>query len=835
MKKTIIKLSLLSLLLMLFCRNASAQSDIVKEYLHYGPFEVRTPLMIDTVDINKKKFDVKALMTESLPVAAYSGKGDVVKTDEEGTLIINPQKQGYAIGLLTFYLDAPVFCTPELTIKGLPDAAELYLNEKKENLKNGSAKLTLEPVRHELVIKYIAEPNKEYKVKATISDPKGLTPAATTNPSKRYSIYDAVNGRRIQSANISPDGKYYLVHYYDVLPTGKRTENIVLIDSKSNKQTTLKHTGLRWMPTTGKLFYVSESAQGLNLVTVDPSSLEEEVIAWGLPTKQFTISPTEDFIIFSKPDIGPAEKGEVKQVLDPSDRSRSWRNRSSLYRHNLLSGVTERLTFGNTSNSLQDISQDGRYLLFGSWHSDYSDTPFTCMTFCTLDMQTMKADTIVINDRDANRMLFSPDGKELLVLASANAFGGIGANVPEGRIINSYDKQLFLYNIADRKAKALTKDFDPSVKSFIWSDYDNLIYITAENEDRVSLYSINPIKEQITAIATTEDVVSSLSLSRATPELLYYGSGLSNTYRLYTINLKKKQEQLLDDVSAKTLKDVRFGEAGDWNFTSSEGDLIKGRYYLPADFDANKKYPMIVYYYGGTNPTTRRLEGHYSPHIFAGMGFVVYILQPSGTTGFGQEFSSRHVNAWGKRTADEIIEGTTKFCDEHSFVDRKKVGCVGASYGGFMTMYLQTVTDIFAAAISHAGISNISAYWGEGLSGHSYSAIASAGSYPWNAEWLYAGQSPLYNADKINTPLLLLHGTADTNVPVGQSYEMFVALKILKKDVALVVVEGENHGIMKYDNRIKWSNTMYAWFCKWLKDRPEWWESLYPEKELLER
>ena len=114
---------------------------------------------------------------------------------------------------------------------------------------------------------------------------------------------------------------------------------------------------------------------------------------------------------------------------------------------------------------------------------------------------------------------------------------------------------------------------------------------------------------------------------------------------------------------------------------------------------------MIVYYYGGTSPTNRALEMRYSMHMYAALGYVVYTLNPSGTTGFGQEFAARHVNAWGLKTADEIIQGTKLFCKEHSFVNEKKIGCIGASYGGFMTQYLQTRTDIFAAAISHAGIS----------------------------------------------------------------------------------------------------------------------------------
>ena len=115
---------------------------------------------------------------------------------------------------------------------------------------------------------------------------------------------------------------------------------------------------------------------------------------------------------------------------------------------------------------------------------------------------------------------------------------------------------------------------------------------------------------------------------------------------------------------------------------------------LPPSFDPNKKYPLIVYYYGGTTPTTRGITSPYCAQLFASRDYVVYVIQPSGAIGYGQEFSARHVNAWGERTADEIIEGTKKFCAAHPFVNDKRIGCLGASYGGFMTMYLQTKTDI---------------------------------------------------------------------------------------------------------------------------------------------
>jgi dipeptidyl aminopeptidase/acylaminoacyl peptidase len=91
-------------------------------------------------------------------------------------------------------------------------------------------------------------------------------------------------------------------------------------------------------------------------------------------------------------------------------------------------------------------------------------------------------------------------------------------------------------------------------------------------------------------------------------------------------------------------------------------------------------------------------------------------------------------------------------------------------------------------------------------------------------------QSPLFNADKIATPLLLLHGTADTNVPVGESTQLYTALKLLGKEVEYIQIQDQNHHIMNYGIRILWTKTILAWFDRWLKRQPDWWLHLYPNK-----
>jgi len=319
-------------------------------------------------------------------------------------------------------------------------------------------------------------------------------------------------------------------------------------------------------------------------------------------------------------------------------------------------------------------------------------------------------------------------------------------------------------------------------------------------------------------------------LAKDVPLAVGVGQSVSYPSTAFKVDLRNGTTTTLDNPMKPVVEQLQLGKVQDWNFNSKKGDNIKGRVYYPYNFNKDKKYPAIVYYYGGTTPVSRTFDGRYPFHLYATMGYVVYVLQPSGTIGFGQKFSARHVNAWGEYTADEIIEGVGKFCDEHPFIDRAKIGCIGASYGGFMTMYLQTRTDIFAAAVSHAGISDVTSYWGEGYWGYSYNALAAADSYPWNNQELFVGHSPLFSADKINTPLLLLHGDADTNVPPGESIQMFTALKILGKPVELITVAGENHHILDYDKRIRWNNSIFAWFAKWLQDDEDWWNEMYPKK-----
>ena len=637
---------------------------------------------------------------------------------------------------------------------------------------------------------------------------------------------DILNGERVSSVQLSNGGTYVLEHF--TVTDGPKTKRHSFVRRCADGVQVARFDSLRveWMPRTEALM----RQKGDTLYKIDPVSGEESILVTGFPKGRVTMSPTEDYLIISRILKGPREDPDVFRILEPEDRQPGWRDRSYQVRFNIASGDTLRLTCSPYGTRLMDISDDGSKLLLSSSRSRLAKRPTTVTDYIIMDAATGKADTLLRNAEFLEGAVFSPDARSILVKASPEAFGGIGEHLLPGQTSSMTFGVLYKVDVASGKVKPLTDRIPQSVNSFDWCRDDGRIYFSAEDRDYQRLYRIGTCLRKVEQLPAQEELVTSWSVHGG--RLAYVGQGASNSNRAWLSDVKKGNSTLLDDSSAAILDGIELGDVVEWNFGNSRGDTIYGRYYLPPHFDPSKKYPMVVNYYGGCSPTGRTFESRYPQHLYAAQGYVVYVVQPSGATGFGQEFASRHVNTWGAGGAEDIIEGVQKFCEAHPWVDKDRIGCIGASYGGFMTQYLITRTDIFAAAISHAGISDITSYWGEGYWGYSYCEVSWAGSYPWNAGEQVLSQSPLFNADKVNTPILFLHGTDDTNVPVGESIQMFTALKLLGKDTEFVAVRGQNHHILDYDKRVKWQKTIFAWFAKYLKEDPAAWNEMYPPVDL---
>lgn len=819
--------------------SASAETIEVKTLKYAGPYAVAQPWMADSVNIKGEAFDLKQLLDSPLSFTLLN-KGKEVSAAQ---LLADKQD---ALHLASFCVSNTQRTKATIAVEGL-EQYRLFVDGEQVAVNGDKAETILTPSQHTVVIKYLTRKNAssdKKSIKLTVTAANGAPLSVGDAAAKRaYNIYDVICAPNYPSVSISPNGKFIVVRKTWVDRKGNNHSISELRNSQTNRVMATFEENVKWMPASNKLYFTQKASDSsiageekqdgtLQLITINPLTMEREVLAANIPDGWFQFTPDEKTLIYTLYTEGRKKDAQVYDVKEPDDRQPGWRSRSYLAKFDLASGVLQPLTFGYHNVYLNDISADSRYLLIGKSEERLTKRPTTLNSYYRLNLNDMSVETLIEKGEFLNSAQFSPDGKSILVSASPEAFNGIGKNVEEGQTPSMIDTQLYLMTLSDKKVRPLTRDFNPNVQSVNWSKADGNIYFTAEDKDCVHLFQLNPKSGKFTLLKTPEEYIKSFSLASSAAEMAFSGQSASNADRLYKMNTKALKSQLVDDLSARELKDVELGECKAWNFVNSRGDTLCCRYYLPPHFDAAKKYPMIVNYYGGCSPTSRMFQSRYPHHVYAAMGYVVLVVNPSGATGFGQKFSARHVDTAGEGVAEDIISSTQAFCDEHAFVNRKKIGCIGASYGGFMTQYLQTKTDLFAAAISHAGISDHTSYWGEGYWGYSYSEVSMANEYPWTNKHLFVDQSPLYNADKIHTPLLFVHGTADNNVPVGESIQLYTALKLLGRPTAMVLVDGQDHHIIDYEKRLKWQNTIFAWFAKWLQDDASWWTEMYGDEKM---
>ena len=826
------------------------QAQVIESYQVRDAVTLRGPIETDSINTEGRKYETKDLLGTAIGLNQENFATQAMEADTAGFVTLAKADGEHLIYVVSTQIRADRFMKGKLKVTS-PVRWEAYVNgaskSKKENTDDSlnvkaarDITLRMEPERnYEVTIKLLA--HKDDKVapafKCEIEKDKGYEEVNVFSGhdlKKRFTLDNTVYGHRVIDVAISPSGKYLLTRYWNNYSKGRQHVYAQLTDTKTGKVLIANaKDGMRWMPKSDKLYYTATAAVGNNVIILDPATLTEEVLLTEIPSEGFTWAPTEDFLIYYPSERGQAEQGPLKRVMTPRDRIPGFRGRSFLAKYDIKKGTTERLTYGKRSTSLQDISKDGSKILFSTYAENVTVRPFGSTSIYQLDLNTYAIDTLVYENGFVNSAKYSPDSKQILFLGSAESFDGIGKNCGNHTIANDYDKQAYIMDLATREIAPITKDFDPSVNFLQWNVADKHIYFSTDDKDEVNIYRYNTTKKIFEKLPLEISVTQRFALPTQSAAIAaYYGQDDHTSGVGYLFDMKKNTSRLIADPMKPILDEIELGEIREWNFTASDGTTIHGKYCLPPSFDPEKKYPLIVYYYGGTTPTVKGISNPYCAQLFASRNYVVYVIQPSGTLGYGQEFAARHVNAWGKRTADDIIEGTKQFCAEHPYVDAERIGCLGASYGGFMTQYLQTQTDIFAAAVSHAGISNVTSYWGEGYWGYSYNAIAAADSYPWQNPDLFTKQGSLFNADKINTPLLLLHGTVDTNVPIGESIQLFNALKILGKTVELIQVEGEDHFVADYDKRVLWHNTIMAWFARYLQGTDKWWNDLYPERHL---
>lgn len=304
------------------------------------------------------------------------------------------------------------------------------------------------------------------------------------------------------------------------------------------------------------------------------------------------------------------------------------------------------------------------------------------------------------------------------------------------------------------------------------------------------------------------------------PNIIYYKSNINDSKIITNIN---PEQSGFNWVTVERVKWIAF-----------DGAEHEGLVYKPENFDSTKKYPLIVYFY---EKYSDELHNFYSPKpsqstinftFYGSNGYIIFV--PDVKYKNGQP---------GQSAYNSIVSGT-EFMKKFKYIDPNKIGLQGQSWGGYQVAYLVTRTDIYACGEAGAAVSNmISAYggirWGAGISRQfQYEKGQSRiGVSPWDSLELYIQNSPIFYADKVNTPLLLMNNDNDGAVPWQQGIEYFTALRRLNKPVWMLNYNDDDHNIYKWPNRVDLSIRMNQFFDHYLKNQPmpEWMEEGIPATE----
>ena len=566
----------------------------VTQYKVRDAIEVRTPIMNDSINPKGEKHSTKMLLKTPVVLDLPDAPLQSLTVDTAGYLTLDKADKNSKIYVLKTQIRAERFLKGKLKVTStvrwevfIDEVSKQTKDAAEDSISSASSRdiaLTLEPERdYEITIKLLstAEDKAAPTLKCEfIKDNKFKDIACTLDPNakKRFSLDNTVYGNRVISVAISPSGKYLLTRYWNN-HAAKRSRTYCQLTELKTGKVLLDNArdGMRWMPKSDKLYYTVTALSGNDVITLDPATLNEETLLKGIPEQSFTWSPNEDFLIYYPREEGEKEQGALRRIVSPADRIPNTRGRSFLAKYNIANGVSERLTYGNHSTYLQDISPDGKFMIYSTSKENITQRPFSLSSLYLVDLETLKVDTLFHDERFLGGASYSPDGKQLLLTASPEAFGGIGKNCGNHPIANDFDTQAFIIDLATRKIQPITKDFNPTVSPLQWNRGDGCIYFNTDDGDCKNIYRYSPKNNSFEKLNLETDVTSAFTLSEYNPGIAaYIGQSDHNAGVVYLYDMKKKTSRLLADPLKPILDQIELGKTEPWNFTASDGTVITG-------------------------------------------------------------------------------------------------------------------------------------------------------------------------------------------------------------------------------------------------------------------
>jgi len=602
-----------------------------------------------------------------------------------------------------------------------------------------------------------------------------------------------INLKRAGSPTISPDGRLvaYTVREPDWDANSYKTE-IWLVDVATAKARQLtnskKSSGAPdWSPDGKTLAFTSDRSDKQQIWIIGPEAGEAEALtseddgvagnfAWSPDGKQIAYTkadPKSDALKDRDKKYGEFEIVDLDQRL------------SHLWVIDLDTKKTRRLTQGAFTVGNFSWSPDGRNIAFDhTINPDPSNGGTADISIVTV--ADAKIRPLVTQAGPDSRPVWSPDGQQI-------AFGTSMAN-PFNYFTNSH---IAVIPAAGGVIRDLTKTFDESIGPSAWKK--DGIYFTASQRTWAYLFRLDPATQKTTKLAPgTEWIVSSVTFTSDVATIAFMGTGPKQFPEVFVAPLGNMAPKKLTDMAAQVASWPQpMHEVITWK--SQDGASIEGVLHKPANFQAGKRYPLLVVIHGGPTGTSRPVPfgstSTYPIDIWLNRGAIVLEPNYRGSAGYGEAFRSLNVRNLGIGDAWDVISGID-YLVAQGLADNDRVGTMGWSQGGYISAFLTTHDSARFKAVSvGAGISDWMTYY-VNTDIHPFTRQYLKAT-PWDDPKIYADTSPITYIKKAKAPTLIQHGELDKRVPIPNAYELYQGLLDQGVPAKLIVYKGFGHGLTK--------------------------------------
>ena len=631
--------------------------------------------------------------------------------------------------------------------------------------------------------------------------------------------------RRLGDIVLSPDGSNILYTLTDIdLKTEARRTNIYKMAVSGGDPVQLTTGGgnsPQWIDGGKSILY----ANGNTLVIMNADGSEKIEIKGLDNFEHFSLSPAGDKIYFTRRvkmdqtsnEKYGFEKAKVRIINDLMYRHwDSWSDYS--YSHLFIASFDGRKVYNE-----KDVMEGQRFEtpmppFFDAaeitWSPDGKQIAYTSKRLTGAEFSKSTNSDIYLYDIENSTEInisagnkgydrypvFSPDGSKI-------AFQSMERDGYESDL-----DRLFVYDISSGTRRWATQGWDFDVENITWVDNEN-IWFTCAYLGTVQIFKTNLSTRGIDKV--TEGMFDLGPLRYNNGTLLAGIVSMSMAPEISKVDMATGQVELISSINKNIYDNIKMGKTEERYIKTGDNQDLQMWVIYPPDFDPNKTYPMLLYCKGGPQgPLSQSWSYRWNYQMMAAKGYIVVAPNRRGNTGFGQSWKEQISGDYGGANMRDYLDAVDAMCLE-TYVDKDRLGAVGASYGGYSVFYLAGIhADRFKAFVSHCGMFDFTSWYGS-TEELWFAEKDIEGAY-WNNPKSY-DYSPHLRVDQWNTPILIITGANDFRIPYTQSLEAFQAAQLKEIPSRLLFFEDESHWVTKPQNSVIWQKEFFEWLDMYLQ------------------